>query len=119
MFLSPFSEHFRDALEYWLCEMFRRIGEEELKGFWCDGVLHPALDTVLKPEEILKNRRIETVAFVGKTRQEQYDIVINLGRNSLKCYIEGRDLVEYLPSLECDDCLNVNINKHLIEIWMT
>ena len=65
-------QNFCETLEYKLCEVFENIGGENLKGFWCDGVLLSEPEKYYSQKFVNDNRRVKMQAFVGKDGQTKY-----------------------------------------------
>jgi hypothetical protein len=109
---GSFNEAFCVHLEYHLGSTFEKSKQKELKGFWCDGVLHKKLS-----KKIINDKRlIETTAWIGKDGQGEYRMKIYLGKKSLGRFAKGTPMIDCIPSDETMDWIDLNINKKTIEI---
>jgi len=74
---QSFSKEFCDILEYKLCDlMFIRT---------------------ISKEKISEHREIITTISTGKSGQEKYKIIIELGEQALKNYISGESIINCIP----------------------
>lgn len=111
---ASFNEDFCLHLEYHLGETFEKSNKAELKGFWCDGVLVKEISK----KQINDKRVIETTAWIGKNGQEVYEMLIYLGKYSLRRCARGTSMIDCLPSSDSMDWINIDIEKHWIEIQL-
>ena len=114
-----FNKDFCSHLEYHLCDTFRQSGDKEITAIWCDGISHiPIFDNQLELHAIQKTKKIITHAWMGKTGQDKYEMVIHFGEKALNQYAEGKDLTECLPPTDNMDWISINIQRHTIEIYL-
>jgi hypothetical protein len=117
--IESFNEDFCDYLEYHLCETFKNSvrEKEKLRGFWCDGVSQqPFIDSQITKKSVNDTRKIETIAWIGKTGQEKYNMTIRFGKYSLRRYAKGASLIDCIPSDETMDWIDIDIENKIIEI---
>ena len=107
--MKSYNKEFCTYLEFHLCRTLDNIKDEKLKGFWCDGV---------SPDSFvdLTERKIETTAWLGKTGQDKYFMVIWLGNCSIKQLKNDESLIDCIPSEELIDWLIINTQEKTIEI---
>ena len=58
-----------------------------------------------------KTKKIETMAWMGFTGQDRYEMTIKLGLDSIKNYKKGLSLIDCLPSDESLDWVTLDIEK--------
>ena len=121
-FNNSFNRDFCEYLEYHLCRTFRNVESEELRDFWCDGVLEaPFYNTdvnkkYLSIENVLKTREIVTTAWMGESGQDQYEMCLKLGSKSLNNYNLGLSLIDCLPEDKSMKWITLDIENKKIEL---
>ena len=113
---ESFNDDFCLRLEYHLCETLWKSTRGDIRGFWCDGVGFWDSDPQITKKRVNGTRRIETVAYLGKSGQEPYKMTIRLGRYALRRYARGNSMVDCIPSNETMDWIDVDTVKRTIEI---
>jgi hypothetical protein len=120
-FHSSFNEDFCIHLEFRLCSAFENSNDEELTRFWCDGVssvpYYRDEDNLnyLSAANIGLNRKIETMAWLGITGQEPYELTIVLGENAWKRYCKGKSMIDCIPEAETTEWIDIDTeNKTLV-----
>ena len=93
--MLEFNRAFCDFLEYRICEYFRQIEAEELKGFWCDGIVF---------ETMIDNKTALFTAYSGKSGQDKFELLINLGEEFVKRCETSFDVQSCVPN-EADTAL--------------
>ena len=110
---SDFCEH----LEYHLGAMVKNSHQEGIGGLWCDGVYpRDPDDPQLTKKHVNDTRKIETWAYIGKDRQDIYQMTIRFGKYSLRRYAKGKSLIDCIPSEETMDWIDIDMNKKTIEL---
>ena len=107
-----FNEEFCRNLEYHLEATFAKSNRKELKGFWCDGVLHKRIGK----KQVNDKRTIDTIAWIGKDGQSEYEMRIHFGNKSLRRFAKGTSMIDCIPSMDKMDWINIDIGKRKIEI---
>ena len=115
---EPFDGDFRVYLEYHLCRTFQNSPDKRLRWFGCDGVSMPDQLRQLSIDSITKTKKIETLAWMEVNGLERFAMTIKLGPESIKNYIEGRSLIDCLPSEESLDWVTLDIEKKTIELQL-
>jgi len=114
---SPFNEKFCTKLEYRICHELDKSNDSELKGFWCDGVSWLPTENQLTKKHVNDNRKIETIAWIGKTGQTKFKAIINFGKKALSKYAKEVDLTECIPDLESQaEWIEIDIKNKIIKI---
>uniref|UniRef100_UPI004047AFDA hypothetical protein n=1 Tax=Roseivirga sp. TaxID=1964215 RepID=UPI004047AFDA len=108
-----FNEEFCSSLELHLTLTFKSFTKEELKGFWCDGI---SSDCVFQRNEDEDDLKIITKAWLGKTGQDEYEMVIHLGKESKERFRIKAGLIDCLPNHKTTDWLEINLEKRKIDL---
>jgi len=112
-----FNKDFCLHLEYHIGGTLEKSGREDLKGFWCDGVLHsPIPESQLTRKSVNDNRKIITPAWIGKDGQGEYEMTILFGKYSLRRYAKGTSMIDCVPSNESMDWIDIDVDNRKIEI---
>ena len=115
---ESFNEDFCLYLEYHLGTSFEKSGIHVIKHFWCDGVAMPFIDSQLTKKSVNDTRKIETMAWIGWNGQSEYQMTIHFGKYSLRRYARGTSLLDCIPSSDSMDWVDIDIEKHTIELWL-
>ncbi|MGE3801837.1 MAG: hypothetical protein AB7H80_12530 [Candidatus Kapaibacterium sp.] len=114
--LPSFNDDFCTQLEYHLCRAFQNSDREDLRGFWCDGISPlPASDTQLTKEYVNDNRKLVTTGWIGKSGQDEYEVTIYFGKDSLRRYANGGELADCIPSDESTDWVDIDTHDRTVE----
>ena len=106
-------EDFCALLEYAITKALENSDKEELRGFWCDGVI--LRDDEYSAKFINDKRKVTGTVFVGKTGQDEYELIINFGSKSLSRFATGLEISECIPDNENSDWLTVDtVKKRLV-----
>ncbi len=116
---ESFNKEFCDHLEYHLCRTFANSPTPVLKGFWCDGVSAiPSADNQITKKSVNDTRRINTTAWLGKSGQEEYEMIIQFGQYSLRRYAKGANMIDCIPDEDTMDWINIDPDNKTIEIHL-
>ena len=114
---TPFNKDFCTRLEYRICHELEKSTDQELKGFWCDGVSWFPNENQLTKKYVNDKRKIETKAWIGKTGQTEFKATIHFGKKALSNYAKGKDLTESIPNLESQsEWIEIDIEKRMIDL---
>ena len=98
---------------------FENLGIEGLKRYWCDGVDPIPYDLKsLSKENIRKNKKIITRAWIGEDGQGVYEMEIKFGEKSVENYINGLSLIECIPDKEDKDWIKIELENNRIEVQL-
>lgn len=112
---SSFNQEFCEYLERKLD--FDHLGNERVKGFWCDGIDHFPSDIKSLLKSILeKTKVIKTTAWIGKDGQDIYEMEIFFGENSLKNYQQNSSLIDCIPVENYKDWIEINPDSKTIKV---
>ncbi len=114
--LEPsFNQEFCTHLEYKID--FDQLENDQIKGYWCDGVDHIPYDiNDLTKQSIQQRKTIKTKAWAGKDGQTIHQMTILFGERSVEHYISGKNLVECIPSEDCKMWVKTDPENKQIEI---
>lgn len=112
----PINENFYAHLEYILSMTFEKSNKIELKGFWCDGVSEPMLDTQLSKNNVNDKQKIVTKAWIGKDGQSEYEMTIHFGKYTKRRYAKGTSITDCIPSTESMDWIDIDTKNKKIEL---
>jgi hypothetical protein len=115
---EPFDGDFCVYLEYHLCRTFQNSPDKRHRWFGCDGVSMPNQLSQLSIKSITKTKKIETLAWMEVNGQKRYEMIIKLGPDSMKNYMEGLSLIDCLPSEESLDWVILDVEKKTIELQL-
>jgi hypothetical protein len=115
---QSFNQQFCIDLEYYLCDVFTSVVQDDVKGFWCDGVLAPFVDNELSKKHVNERKQIITRAFVGRSGQEEYTLVLTLGKLSLRRFANDRSLNDCLPDIHSSESFVINVDKRTIQLFL-
>lgn len=113
---ESFNQDFCVQLEYHLTRTFGNSEDKNLKGFWCDGVMMPFIDSQLTKKSVNDKRMIITKAWLGYDGQGEFEMTIKFGQHSLRRYAKGSDLADCLPSEDTTDWITLDIERKTIEV---
>ncbi|HEX8020346.1 hypothetical protein [Mucilaginibacter sp.] len=114
----PFNKDFCVYLEYHLSRVFKNFEDEEIKFFWCDGVVMPFVEEQLTAKSVNGTRKIITKAWIGADGQGEYEMTINFGPKALSRYARGLDLKACVPSEDSLDWITFARDEKKIELWL-
>lgn len=110
--------NFCEQLEYKICEAFSQLVNESTKGYWCDGVLESESENLYTSKFINDNRKIQLKAFIGKDGQDEYELILHFGLNSLSKVARHLEFIDTFPIDNIDKKFNINIEQRKIEIQL-
>ena len=113
--LPIFNEEFCANLEHAL--PFNRLADEDLHGFWCDGIDPIPYDIEnLALDALKRNRKIKTRAWTGRSGQEIFEMTIHFGEKSIACFEKDLSLEDCIYSGNPDDWISVEPNQKKIAV---
>jgi len=113
---NSFDQDFCSYLEYHLCQTFKNSADKNIRGLWCDGIIHETLTKSNK--SVNDSRQLKTTAFIGKDGQSKYEMTIRFGNDALSKYAKGLDLKPCVPTENAMDWINIDIDKKTIELQL-
>ena len=70
----------------------------------------------LDSERVLRDKIIETTAWLGESGQDVYSMTIKLGKKAQKNYLIGMSLINCLPSENTMTWIKLDVDKKKIQI---
>ncbi len=104
-----FERDFCDLIEYQICRFFEQCKRNEIKGYWCDGVIF---------ETMLDQKTACFTAFVGKNGQERFKLFLHLGNISSLLYEQCNSLQSCVPEVDKENTFNVDITRKQMNIYL-
>lgn len=111
-------QDFCEFLEYEICKAFEHSENEEIKGFWCDGVLLNQPANAYSQKFVNDNRQIILKAFIGKDGQKEYELTLKFGSKALSRFARNLDIKECVPNPGKPNWFNIDINLNKIEVQL-
>lgn len=113
----PFNKDFCAVLEYKLD--FSQLLNENIKGFWCDGIDHfPPDIQSLSTGHLRQKKYLITKAWLGESGQELYEATIHFGPKALDNYIHRKSLNECIPEIASDKWIEIDPERRRIDITL-
>ncbi len=98
---------------------FDDLGIDEIKAYWCDGIDSIPRNIIdLSKSNILKNKSIITKAWIGKSGQDEYEMEILLGDESIILYEQNESLIPCIPTSDFKDWINIDTSRKHIQIQL-
>jgi hypothetical protein len=113
-----FNADFCLFLEFHLCETFANSDDEVIRYFWCDGIAMPILESQITKKSVNDTRKIISMAWLGKSGQIEYELIIHFGKYSLRRYAKGNSLIDCVPSADSMDWIQIDIENRKLEIFL-
>lgn len=111
-------QDFCDYLEYEICKAIELSGNNEIKGFWCDGVLLDHPDSNYSQKFVIDNRQVILKAFIGKDGQTEYELTLKFGNKALSRYARNLDIKECVPNPDKQNWFDIDTKRNKIEIQL-
>ncbi|POY36752.1 hypothetical protein C3K47_10365 [Solitalea longa] len=111
-------QDFCEYLEYEICKAFEQSNYDQIKGYWCDGVLLNQPDSCYSQKFVNDNRQVSLKAFLGQNGQTQYELILKFGKKALSRFARNLDIKECVPSPDKQNWLNIDTMRNIIEIQL-
>ncbi|MBE7169023.1 MAG: hypothetical protein INR73_00440 [Williamsia sp.] len=102
------NQDFCEFLEHEITKALSSSKDEQLRGFWCDGILLPHSEDEYSRKHVNDKQEVVLVAFAGKTGQDKYELTLRFGRKALSRYARGLSIEECVPEAGNADWLDIN-----------
>jgi hypothetical protein len=112
------TQEFCEFLEFEITRALEASQDERLKGFWCDGVLLPSNEAYYSKKVINDQRQITTLAFAGKSGQDEYELTLRFGPKALSRYARDLSLQECVPDGDSNDWVRVDVDKKTMVVHL-
>jgi hypothetical protein len=111
-------QDFCEFLEYEICKAFEYSDNDQIKDFWCDGILLNQPDSSYSQKFVNDNRQITLKAFIGKDGQTEYELTLKFGNKALSRYARNLDIKECVPNPDKQNWFEIDIKRNKIEIHL-
>jgi hypothetical protein len=111
-------QDFCDFLEYQICRAFEHSDNEEIKGFWCDGVWLNEAETSYTQQAIIDKGQIALKAYIGKDGQKEYDLSLKFGNEALSRFAKNLDIKECVPNPDKSNWFDIDTEQNKIRIQL-
>jgi hypothetical protein len=111
-------QNFCEYLEHELCKAFEYSDNEQIKGFWCDGILLDQPDSYYSEKFVNDNRQITLKAFIGKDGQTEFEMTLKFGNKALSQYSRKMDIKACVPKPDKQNWFHVDTEQNKIEIQL-
>jgi len=105
-------------LAYKICKAFELSDNDQIKGFWCDGVLLNQPDRFYTQKHVNDNRHVIVKAFIGKDGQTAYELTLKFGNKALSRFARNLDMKECVPNPENNMCFVIDTKLNKMEIQL-
>lgn len=105
-------------LEYCLTTTFRNSSDGKIKDYWCDGILLPNTDKEVLQKTVNNKRELIMTAFIGKTGQERYQLILKFGDKSLSKYFRNLGIQDCIPDASEKNWYSIDISKKVLTIQL-
>jgi hypothetical protein len=112
------NQDFCETLEHRICEALKNCSDENVKGFWCDGVLLSEPDSYYSRKFIIDNRQTKMKAYIGKDGQTLYTLTLTFGSKALSRYTRSLDIAECIPQTNFGNWFSIDVFNREIEIQL-
>ena len=109
---------FCEFLEYEICKAFIHLDNDQIKNFWCDGVLLNQPDKFYSPKFVNDNRQITFKAFIGKDGQTEYELTLKFGNKALSRYARNLDIKDCVPNSAKENWFEIDTLRNKITIQL-
>lgn len=116
--ITMLDQDFYSFLEYHFSKCLAYSSDENLKGFWCDGVMLPLHENEYSIKSIKEKKQVELKAFLGIDGQDEYSLFILFGPQSLHSYDRGVNLKDCIPGFEEHDWYFIDKEKKQVTIQL-
>ena len=111
-------QNFCDFLEYYISRACANSTNEQVKHFWCDGVLPSNTGNEFSKKFVNDKRKVVMTAFIGMTEQDKYELTLKFGKKALSRYAKGLDIIECVPNSENGNGFDIDIDKRKVVIQL-
>jgi hypothetical protein len=111
-------QDFCEYLEYEICKAFEHSGNDQIKGFWCDGIVLSQPDNFYSQKFVNDNRQVLLKAFIDKSGQTEYELTLKFGNQALSRYARNLDIKECVPTPDKLNWFIIDTKSHKIEILL-
>jgi hypothetical protein len=111
-------QDFCEFLEYEICKAIELSDNEQINGFWCDGVLLNQSDSSYSQKAVNDDRHVILKAFIGKDGQTEYELILKFGKKALSRFGRNLDIKECVPNPDKQNWFDIDTKRNKIEIQL-
>lgn len=112
------NQDFCEFLEYEICKAIELSNNDQIKGFWCDGILLNQPDSSYSQKFVNDNRQVILKAFIGKDGQTEYELTLKFGNKALSNFARNLDIKECVPNPDKPNWFDIDTKRNKIEIQL-
>lgn len=112
------NQDFCEFLEYQICKAIELSDIDQIKGFWCDGILLNQPETSYSKKIVSKNKQVSLKAFIGKDGQTEYELILKFGSTALNRFERNFDIKNCIPNPEKQNWFDIDTKQKTIEIQL-
>ncbi|MCF8254139.1 MAG: hypothetical protein K9H61_11865 [Bacteroidia bacterium] len=99
---------FCDFLEFEICKAFENSANEQIKGFWCDGVLLKKDENDYSQKLVINKRQVQLKAFIGKDGQTEYELTLRFGEKALSQFVKKLSIKNCFPNASAPNWFEID-----------
>jgi hypothetical protein len=111
-------QNFCDFLEYEICKAFKHSNNDEIKGFFCDGILLSEPASHYSQKSVNDKRQVLLKAFIGKDGQTEYELTLKFGDKAASRYARALDMKACVPDVDEQNWFHIDTIERKIEIQL-
>jgi hypothetical protein len=111
-------QDFCEFLEYEICKALEHSDNDQIKGFWCEGVLLNQPDNSYSQKFVNDNKQILLKAFIGIDGQTEYELTLKFGNKALSRFARNLDIKECVPRPDKQNWFDIDTKQNKIEIQL-
>jgi hypothetical protein len=109
-------QDFCEFLEYKISKAFEHSENDQVSGFWCDGVVSNQPNSYYSQKYVNDHRQVILKAFIGIDGQSEYELVLKFGNKALSRFTRSLDLKECVPDPHQQNWFEIDTLRKKIEI---
>ncbi len=109
---------FCDMLESKIQGALQNSANQEIRSYWCDGVLLPTFEHDYTQKFVNDNRHITLTAFIGQDGQDTYQLKLLFGNKALSKYARGLSISDCIPEVEDYDWFRIDSEKREVLVQL-
>lgn len=109
---------FCEKLEHLISEALENSSDENVKGFWCDGVFLSEPENCYSQKFVNDNKQTKMKVYVGKDGQSSYELTLRFGIRSLSKYVRGLYIADGFPKRDRKNRIKVDVSIKKIELLL-
>lgn len=112
------TQNFCIFLEYEICKALELSDDNQLKGFWCDGILLSEPESSYSQKSVNDTRQVILKAFIGKNGQTEYELTLKFGKKALSRYARNLTIDVCVPNPEDQSRFEIDVERKQMVIQL-